>query len=362
MSSALLGGAGAPAVATGASEHERIDERAHPLVIAHRGASAYRPEHTLAAYRLAIDMGADYIEPDVVATKDGQLVARHENEISTTTDVADHPEFAARRTTKVIDGQSLTGWFTEDFTLAELNTLRAVERLPQLRPANTAFDGLYEIPTLQEVVDLAQEAGVGVYPETKHPTYFQSIGLALEPPLVEVLRENGLDRRRANVFVQSFEVANLRELNRMTRVKLVQLVGGSGGPYDFVARGSSRTYDSLLTRAGLRGVARYADGIGPDKNRIVPRDEHGNLAEPTSLVRDAHHAGLLVHPYTFRPENEFLPASLRQGNPESPEYARARGDQPAELALFYRLGVDGVFADNADTALAVRDALFGDAG
>ncbi|MDA0170115.1 glycerophosphodiester phosphodiesterase [Solirubrobacter taibaiensis] len=333
--------------------------RGEPIVIAHRGASAYRPEHTLAAYRLAIDMGADFIEPDLVSTKDRVLVDRHENEISGTTDVATRPEFANRRTTKVVDGVSLTGWFTEDFTLAELKTLRAIERIPQLRPSNTAFNGLYQVPTLQEVIDLAKREGVGIYPETKHSTYFSSIGLSLEEPLVRTLRANGLDRRNADVFVQSFEVSNLQALSRQIHVPLVQLTSATGRPYDFTAKGDPRTYADLTTPSGLRGIARYADGLGPEKSQIVPRDAQNRLLAPTSLVNDAHRAGLLVHPYTFRPENEFLAADHREGDPASPEFPRARGNQPAELKLFFKLGVDGVFADNPDTAVAVRRKVFG---
>jgi glycerophosphoryl diester phosphodiesterase len=327
---------------------------AEPIVIAHRGASAYRPEHTLSAYRLAIGLGADYIEPDLVSTKDGMLVARHENEISGTTDVGQRPEFASRRREKTIDGRPVTGWFTEDFTLAELKTLRAKERLPALRPSNTTFDGRYEIPTLQDVIELAKREGVGIYPETKHPTYFDSIGLSLEEPLVATLKANGLDKPSSPVFIQSFEVSNLQELHRRIRVPLVQLTSASGQPYDFTAKGDPRTYADMTRPAGLREIARYADGLGPDKNQIVPRDAQNRLTEPTSLVEDAHRAGLAVHPYTFRPENEFLPEDFRAGDPASPEYRRARGDQPAELALFYRLGVDGLFADNPDTAVAVR--------
>ena len=333
-------------------------ESAAPLVIGHRGASAYRPEHTLAAYQLAIDMGADYIEPDLVSTKDRVLVARHENEISTTTDVAQRPEFAARRKTRMIDGVSVTGWFTEDFTLAELKTLRAIERLPALRPANTAFDGLYEVPTLQEVIDLAKREGVGIYPETKHPTYHDSVGLSLEEPLVRILRANGLDRRDAPVFVQSFEVSNLQELDRQLKVNIVQLANSSGAPYDFTVKGDPRTYADLVTPTGLRWVARYADGLGPNKDLIVPRVQN-RLQTPTTLVENAHRAGLEVHPWTFRPENEFLPEDFREGNAASPEYRRTRGNQPAELKLFYKLGVDGVFADNPDTAVAVRTKVFG---
>jgi glycerophosphoryl diester phosphodiesterase len=214
---------------------------ARPIVIGHRGAPAYRPEHTLASYRLAIRMGADYIEPDLVSTKDHQLVVRHENDITQTTDVASRPEFANRKTTKVVDGVSHTGWFTEDFTLAELRTLRAVERLPDARRANTAFNGLFPIPTFQEVVDLAKRNRVGIYPETKHPTYFDSIGLSLEEPLVAALRRNGLDKRASKVFVQSFEVSNLRELNRRIAVPLIQLIDASSAPADYVARGIERT-------------------------------------------------------------------------------------------------------------------------
>jgi glycerophosphoryl diester phosphodiesterase len=327
-----------------------------PLVIAHRGASGYRPEHTLASYELGARMGADYVEPDVVATKDGVLVARHENEISATTDVASHPEFADRRTTKVIDGVSLTGWFTEDFTLAELKTLRAKERIPDVRQRNTIYDGRFELPTLQEVIDLTRRLSreldreIGIYPETKHPSYFRSIGLPLERPLVRVLRRNGLDRRRSKVFVQSFETANLQALDRELDVPLVQLFGASEArPFDFVASGDPRTYGDLATPAGLRQVARYADGVGPSKDYIVPRDASGASLAPTSFVDDAHDAGLLVHPYTFRNENQFLPLELR-----SSADPNAYGNAIAEYEQFYGLGVDGLFADNPDTAIEAR--------
>jgi glycerophosphoryl diester phosphodiesterase len=327
-----------------------------PLIIGHRGASGHRPEHTLAAYELAIAMGADFIEPDLVSTSDGVLVARHENEISSTTDVAEHPEFADRRTTKTIDGLQVTGWFTEDFTLAELKTLRARERLPDLRPDNTAFDGLYEIPTLQEVIDVAKSAGVGLYPETKHPTYFDSIGLSLEEPLVETLHANGYRGRRAPVFIQSFETANLRQLNRMTKLPLVQLLADTGRPYDFTVAGDPRTYADLATPQGLREIATYADGIGPNKTLIIPLDDSGRLTEPTSLVDDAHRAGLVVHPWTFRNENMFLPVDFRQGDPSAETYLMATGDAPAEYRTYFDLGVDGLFSDYPDTAVATRTA------
>ena len=256
-------------------------------MIGHRGASGYRPEHTLASYRLAAEQGADFVEPDLVSTRDGVLVARHENEIGGTTDVASHPEFADRRTTKVIDGASLTGWFTEDFTLAELKTLRAKERIPQLRPQNTQYDGQFEVPTLQEVLDLrkrlSKELGrsIGVYPETKHPTYFRSIGLPLEEPLVRTLTDNGLNRPNAPVFVQSFETGNLRALDAELRVPLVQLLDArTRRPI-----GDTRTYGELATPAGLRSIAEYADGVGPSKDYIVPRNPDQSSAAPTALRR-----------------------------------------------------------------------------
>jgi glycerophosphoryl diester phosphodiesterase len=341
-----------PPAPTAAAQHQ--DER-RPLVVGHRGASGYRPEHTLGAYELAIRLGADYIEPDLVSTKDGVLVARHEPEISQTTDVADRPEFAARRVTKTLDGVPVTGWFTEDFTLAELKTLRARERIPALRPRNTLYDGRYQIPTFQEIIDLARRAGrqqhreIGIYPETKHPTYFRALGLPLEPALVRTLSRNGLNRPDAKVFVQSFEVGNLRAMRRMLRVPLVQLLSATGAPFDFVAAGDPRTYADLITPIGLRQVARYARGIGPDKNMVVPRNAEGRLLAPTTLVTDAHRAGLLVHPYTFRNENNFLPADFRRGSDPA-----AYGDAFAEYALFFSLGVDGLFSDNADTAVEAR--------
>jgi glycerophosphoryl diester phosphodiesterase len=331
--------------------------KGEPIVIGHRGASGYRPEHTLASYELAARMGADYVEPDLVSTRDGVLVARHENEISGTTDVADRPEFASRRRTKTIDGTRITGWFTEDFSLRELRRLRAKERLPDLRPNNTIYDGRYRVPTFEEVIALtrrlSKELGrpIGLYPETKHPTYFRSIGLALERPLVRSLRAHRLDRRRARVFVQSFETRNLRELNRRIGTRLVQLLGARGDqPFDLVGR-SRRTYGDLATPAGLRSIARYADGVGPSKDYIVPRNAAGASQRPTSFVRDAHRARLLVHPYTFRAENAFLALELRRGS----DPARY-GDAFAEVERFFDLGVDGVFTDHPDIAVETRSA------
>ena len=346
----------APSIAMRGDDDDGSGRAAGPLVIGHRGASGYRPEHTLASYELAARMGADYVEPDLVSTSDGILVARHENEISATTDVSAHPEFADRKQTKTIDGAALTGWFTEDFTLAELKTLRAKERLPAVRQRNTIYDGRFEVPTLQEVIDLvrrlSRELGrpIGIYPETKHPTYFRSIGLALEEPLVSTLRRNGLAGRRAKVFVQSFETSNLKALNRQIDVPLVQLYGGrSQQPFDLVGSGDARTYGDLATPAGLAAVAQYADGAGPSKDYIVPRDAAGASLPATSFVADAHAAGLVVHPYTFRNENQFLPAELRSGS--DPD---AYGNAIAEDQMFFKLGVDAIFTDNPDTAVLAR--------
>ncbi|WP_235998646.1 glycerophosphodiester phosphodiesterase [Qaidamihabitans albus] len=344
-----------PASATEAPRTAFGQPHAHdePLVIGHRGASGHRPEHTLAAYELAARMGADYIEPDLVTTKDGVLVARHEPEIGGTTDVADHPEFADRKTTKSLDGTEVTGWFAEDFTLAELKKLRAKERIPELRQENTIYDGRYEVPTLQEIVDLSRRLSrqlhreIGLYPETKHPTYFREQGLPLEPALVRTLTRNGLNRPNAKVYVQSFEVTNLRELRRQLRVPLVQLIGGSGAPYDLVAAGDPRTYDDLATPEGLAEIATYARGIGPSKDRIIPRDAGGFLTEPTTLVDDAHAERLVVHPYTFRAENTFLPADFRSSADPA-----AWGDIFAEYDAFLATGIDGVFADHPDIAVA----------
>ncbi len=316
------------------------------IVIAHRGASGERPEHTLLAYQLAIEQGADFIEPDLVPTKDGALVARHENEISGTTDIAAHPEFADRKTTKTIDGEKVTGWFTEDFTLAELKTLRARERLPQLRPGNTRCDGQAEIPTLEEVIALAQRASkrtgrtIGIYPETKHPSYFASIGLPIEERLVATLRKAGWDRADAPVFIQSFEVANLRKLKGMTRVPLIQLMAAKGGPAD----GAAPSYAAMTTPEGLKTIAQYARGIGPEKAMILPAS-----GTPTSLIADAHGAGLAVHPWTFRAENFFLSPSYRRGAKPA-----EHGQLSEEIRYFIDLGVNGVFSDFPYIAVSAR--------
>ena len=323
-----------------------------PIVIAHRGASGERPEHTLGSYALAIDQGADFIEPDLVSTKDGVLVARHENEISETTDVAAHPEFADRKTTKTIDGQSLTGWFTEDFTLAELKTLRAKERLPQLRPANTAYDGQWDVPTLDEIIALVkrreQETGrrIGLYPETKHPSHFRALGLPLEERLVATLAKAGYDGADDPVFIQSVEVDNLKRLNAMTELPLIQLMASVAGPPDQ----PGVTYAAMSTPEGLAEIALYADGVGLEKAMVIPRTADGRLAAPTRIVADAHAAGLKVHAWTFRRENYFLPAEFKAG--DSPV---AVGKVGAEIKAFLATGIDGLFSDNvAEAVAAVR--------
>jgi len=381
MRSLVLGVAIAVAGATALTS---ADSRKTPLVLGHRGATGYLPEHTLASYQLAIEQGADYIEPDLVSTKDGVLIARHEVNIAGTTDVAAHPEFAARFTTKTIDGVEEEGWFADDFTLAEIKTLRAVQRVG-FRAQQ--FNGLYQIPTFSEVIDLAKRARVkhgrtvGVYPETKHPTYHQLRGLALEPKVVAVLARHGWNRRSAPVFIQSFEVGNLKQLNRMTNVRLVQLLDawdtlpdGSidvdrntvrpfDAPYDFTVLGDERRYVDMATPAGLAEIATYADGVGPWKRYIVgakvidanpadgqPDDVNGdgsvNDADKTGVlttfIEDAHQAGLFVHAYTFRNEaRRYLLSDYRE-------------DPVQEYYQFYCLGVDGVFSDFPDTAVTAR--------
>ncbi len=350
-----------------------------PLIIGHRGASGLRPEHTLASYELAIEQGADFIEPDVVSTKDGVLIARHEVNIKDTTDVADHPEFADRETTKIIDGVEESGWFADDFTLAEIKTLRAEERL-EFR--DQSFNGQFEIPTLQEIIDLVKtksaEVGrtIGIYPETKHPTYHDSVDLSLEEPLVDILQANGYNQEDSPVFIQSFEVGNLKELNTLIDVPLVQLLDAvdvslngqliEKQPYDFVVSGDDRTYGDLRTPEGLAEIAEYADGIGPWKRMIVSvesvdadgdgiadditgdgsaNDNDKFLTDPTSLIEDAHAAGLLVHAYTFRNEDVFL-AQDYNGNPE------------LEYQQFFSLGLDGLFTDFPGTGFEVANRLY----
>lgn len=332
-----------------------------PTLIGHRGMPALRPEHTIASYTLAIDNGAHFIEPDLVSTKDGVLVSRHENAIAilnpdgtvkeATTDIAERPEFASRKATKTIDGTVITGWFTEDLTLAELKTLRARERIPAIRPANVAFNDQFQIPTFQEMIDLAKSKAIekgrtiGVYPETKHPTYFKSIGLPLEKRLIDVLASNGWNSGAAPVFLQSFEVGSLKEMRAMSTLRSIQLLSSSGRPADFVAAGPSETrgYADLITPAGLREIASYATGIGPSKDMVIPL-VNGNLGTPTALVENAKAANLLVHIYTLRPENAFLPNNLKRA-PVSDN--TVRGDSITEIQTFLQAGIDGFFTDDS---------------
>ncbi len=310
---------------------------ARPLVIGHRGAAGYRPDHTLEGYALAAALGADYIEPDLVSTKDGVLIARHEPMLGGTTDVADHPEFASYKSTKVVDGDTITDWFASDFTLAEIKTLRARQPLAN---RDQSFNDLYEIPTFAEVVALAQTLGVGVYPETKHPTFHDGLGLSLEEKLVQVLTDAGWNNAAAPVYIQSFEVSNLQELNGLTDVKLVQLIDANdvnsdgtldltapyGRPYDFAVASDPRTFADLLTPAGLDFINDYADGIGPWKpyllqtkiydpdNDTIPNDLNGDLVidirdreivGDTGVIANAHAAGLVVHAFTFRDDRSL---------------------------------------------------------
>jgi len=334
-----------------------------PFVIAHRGASGYVPEHTLPGYFLAVHQGADYVEPDLVITRDGALVARHENEISGTTDVAARPEFAARKTTRNIDGRDVTGWFTEDFTLAELKTLRARERLPELRA--TRYDGAFTIPTFDEVLELvaaadrqraasARAAGlpppprIGVYPETKHPSHFAKLGLHFDERMLASLARFGYSKRTDPVCLQSFEVGNLRALRARTDLPLVQLIEPTGQPFDFTLAKDPRTYLDLISDAGLRDIASYADAIGPHKWMVV-QFAPGQRRD-TGLARRARAAGLGIHVWTLRAENEFLPADLR-----SSAEPRARGDMQGEIQALLDAGITGLFSDHPDLAVRARD-------
>ncbi|MDI3386817.1 glycerophosphodiester phosphodiesterase [Streptomyces sp. B-S-A8] len=337
----------------GGSGGRGVDSLPVPTVVAHRGASGYRPEHTLGSYQLALDMGAHVIEQDLVPTRDGHLVCRHENDITGTTDVAAHPEFADRKTTKSVDGKSLTGWFTEDFTLAELKTLRAEERIPQHRQENTVYDGRWEVPTLEEVLRWAEKEGqkrgrpVWLHIETKHPTYFRKLGLGLEEPLAKLLRAYGRHREHSPNFVQSFEPSSMERMSRLIDgPRVVLLSRASSRPWDFVESGDPRTVADLVKPEGLKWIASYAQGIGPTLDLVIPRDAEGRLTEPTTLVRDAHAENLLLHPYTMRNENTFLPVDYRKGTDP-----HAYGDVFGALKTYFATGIDGIFSDNPDTAL-----------
>jgi glycerophosphoryl diester phosphodiesterase len=372
MSLAAPGAARADGGARGADPGKR------PLVIGHRGASGYLPEHTLEAYALAIELGADFIEPDLVATKDGVLIARHEPNITATTNVGTLPQFADRRRTRIVDGVSETGWFATDFTWAEMQQIRAVQAFGE---RDQGFNGLYRIPSFDEVITLAKrksaEEGrtIGVYPETKHPTFHQQLGLALEDRLLHVLQKHGWNHRGAPVFIQSFEQANLKYLRGKTSVRLVQLVDADDvapdgtityaapfdRPYDWAVAGRAGTFGDLVTPAGLAEVRTYADGVGPWKPYLISaacinvvagrcadangdglvNDADRRLLAPSAVIANAHAQGLFVHTWTFRSEQRRLASDYR-GMPAN------------EYLAFYEAGVDGLFSDFPDTAVVAR--------
>lgn len=327
-------------------------------IIAHRGASGYVPEHTLGSYALAITMGADYIEPDLVMTKDGHLIARHDCELSETTDVSQIMEFAHRKRTQTVDEKEVTGWFTEDFTLAEIRSLRTVERIPNIRPGNARINGAFTIPTFQEIIDLvksmqiSQHRQIGLYPEIKHSTHYKRLGLPMEQLLVNTFHNNGYTGSQAHVYIQSFEVNNLKELHNLTELRLLQLYESNklAQPYDQVVLGTGLTYADMATPGGLKEVAKYAAAVGPDKSYIIPRDSENRLGTPTNFVTDAHMVGLKVHPYTFRAENVYLPAEFRSDDTSE----SAIGDLSAEIRAYIATGIDGLFSDQPDVPVRVR--------
>ncbi|AXY56141.1 glycerophosphodiester phosphodiesterase [Acinetobacter chinensis] len=331
-------------------------QKSELLIIGHRGASALRPEHTLAAYQQAIDDGADFIEPDLVSTKDGYLVARHENEIGGTSNVSTLSQFADRKQTKSIDGVPLTGWFTEDFTLSELNQIKARERIPELRPDNVRYNDQFNIPTLDQIIDLAEahykKTGkiVGLYIETKHPSYFQQKKLGLEDPLLKTLAQHAYTRDIAPVYLQSFEVSNLKYLKdqlalhkSIKNARIIQLFDSKLlRPADFVLNGTPLTYGEMATAQGLKDIAKYADGAGPAKSYIF----NATYTAPSDFVKDAHAAGLKVHPYTFRPENNFLAPDLKCSTALADASKRCEAGAMKELEMYFKAGVDGVFTDD----------------
>lgn len=365
LKGAAAGAALAAMPALAMSQTGRLDPAAKAVLYAHRGASALRPEHTLAAYAKAIQDGADFVEPDLVATRDGMLIARHENAITDTTDVATRPEFAHRKTRKTIDGEAHEGWFVSDFTLAELKTLRAVERLPKMR--GTAYDGQFQVVSFEEVIDFvaaesaARGRTIGLIPELKHSTWFAAAGLALEPRLVAALKDHAYTRR-APVVVQSFETANLQQLRKTlgkpANVTLAQLVVAGGKydalrPADVALQGGSLTYGEMVSARGLRTMAAYADVVAPVTRAVIPLGPDERLAGPTTLVADAHAAGLQVVAWTFRPENAFLAADFRNGEGLS---ARNDAGSVAEMRRYLETGIDGLFSDDPGLARAAIGA------
>lgn len=326
------------------------------IIVGHRGASALRPEHTLAAYQKAIDDGADFIEPDLVSTQDGVLVARHENEIGGTSNVSALAQFADRQKTKVIDGTPHTGWFTEDFTLAELNQVKARERIPKQRPENTQYNDQFAIPTLEQIIELAdahyKKTGkiIGLYIETKHPTYFQKQNLAMEDTLLKTLAKYKYTRDIAPIYLQSFEVSNLKYLKdqltlhkTLKHAKIIQLYDDKETqPADFVEQNNKTKYADMATAQGLKMVAEYADGVGPWKPYIF----NETFTAPSDFVKNAHAVGLKVHPYTFRPENHFLAKDFKCSQKEIDAAQRCESGAAKEFEMYFKAGVDGVFTDD----------------
>jgi len=358
---ALGGAAGGALLASASGAAVGIPVRSEVQVFGHRGASALRPEHTLASYAKAVADGADFIEPDLVISKDGVLIIRHENNIAETTDVAKHDEFAGRKTEKMVDGEKQIGWFVEDFTLAELKTLRAIERLPKLRPQNAALDGRFDIVTWQEMIDyaaaesLARGRRIGLVPELKHSTYFAALGMPLEDRFLATLAAHDYTRR-APLVIQSFEIANLRylrtKLGRPANMRLMQLtIGADARPADVVKAGGTLTYRQMMAPAGLAEIAGYADILAPDTRSIIPLGPDGRLAAVAPVTADAHKAGLVVMPWTFRPENYFLAKDFQ--NDAGPA-ARNPAGSIAEIRACVAAGIDGFFTD--DPALG-REAL-----
>lgn len=332
----------------------------HPLVIAHRGASGYRPEHSEAAYRLAVRQGADYVEPDLCMTKDGVLVARHENEIGLTTDVAEHPEFASRRRTKTIDGLSFTGWFVEDFTLAELKTLYTRERRPDLRRESATYDHRERVLMLQEIIDITRDEAakqgrtVGFYIELKNPDYHRSIGLPMEQALVDILQRNGLNRKDAPVYIESFWPSALIALRKLTPVRLTFLVNSEAPPESVMRANHIARWSDVYSPAGLAKIAAFADAVGPETQLVLPRDAQGRSLPATDFVANAHKAGLQVHLWAIPAENIDLPLDYRRGDTKAPGYAAMQGNATGLARTLFAAGIDGAFTDNPDLVAAAR--------
>ncbi|XP_034841160.1 uncharacterized protein [Maniola hyperantus] len=337
-------------------QNRRGADDCKPTVVAHRGASGYVSEHTLGSYALAIHMAADYVEPDLIITRDGHIIARHENELGVSTDVAQRREFASRRRTQRVSGNLVNGWFSEDFTLAEIKTLKSREPMSTIRKANTRMDRSLDVATFQEIIDLvkaletSENRTIGIYPEIKYSTHFQRLGLPMEQKVVDIFHMNGYVGKDAPAYIQSFEVSNLKYLKNITDIRLVQLFDSETKiPYDQSVLGNNVTFGQMASPNGLADVAKYASAVGPAKGYIIPRDVFNNLGQPTSFVTDAHSVGLQVTPWTFRAENVFLPREFQRGN-----NLYDFGDLEGEIKAFLDAGVDGLFMDQPEILVRVR--------